>query len=97
MEGLEKVTIVNNLKMLIRDYQKRNKRLDGSEPTQEEIAKDAQINVTTLSRYANNQINSVNFEIWQKLSDFFGVPGEQIFRVIPNVPDEPTDKKQRNS
>jgi transcriptional regulator with XRE-family HTH domain len=88
---------VNNLKTLIEDYKANNRREDGSRFTQNDIASMAEVDPATLSRYINNQINSVNLEVWQKLSDFFGVPGEQIFRVIPNAPDEPTDKKQRNS
>ena len=90
------VVFVNNLKYLIREYQKANKNEDGSEPTQAQIAEKAKLDATTLSRYANNQINSVNIEIWQKLADFFGVPGEQIFRIIPNKPFDPMQPKQRN-
>lgn len=72
---------MNNLKYLIRQYQATNKRADGTEYTQEDIADMAGVNVTTLSRYANNQIGSVNWEIWQKLAEFFNVEGSEIFDV----------------
>ena len=75
---------MNNLKSLIRAYQSKHKNPDGTTITQVQIAEKAEVDPATLSRYANNQIGSVNLEIWQKLSDFFGVDGEEIFTVKPS-------------
>jgi transcriptional regulator with XRE-family HTH domain len=76
---------MNNLKTLIRDYQSRNKKPDGSLLTQHEIAEMADVDPATLSRYANNQIGSINLEIWQKLVNFFGVEGYEIFNMRPDA------------
>ena len=75
---------MNNLKKIIREYQELHKKPDGTIITQVQIAEKAEVDPATLSRYANNQIGSVNFEIWQKLADFFGVDGEEIFTVKPS-------------
>ena len=75
---------MNNLKNLIEDYKAKNRRADGSPITQTDIATMAEVDPATMSRYVNDQINSVNLEIWQKLADFFGVPGEEIFTVQPS-------------
>jgi transcriptional regulator with XRE-family HTH domain len=74
---------VNNLKHLIEEYKSKHRRPDGTPYTQSDIATMAKVDPATLSRYVNDQINSVNIEIWQKLADFFGVPGEAIFAVKP--------------
>lgn len=86
---------MNNLKALIEEYKAKHRHENGKPYTQNDIAEMAQVDPATLSRYANDQINSVNIEIWQKLADFFKVPGEQIFRVMPSVENTP-NKKQRN-
>ena len=87
---------MNNLKALIRNYQEQHKNPDGTNITQVQIAEKAQVDPATLSRYANNQIGSVNLEIWQKLADFFGVEGYEIFTVKPNKPygDTPQPKRR---
>jgi hypothetical protein len=54
---------VNNLKTLIEDYKANNRREDGSRFTQNDIASMAEVDPATLSRYINNQINSVNLEV----------------------------------
>lgn len=86
---------MNNLKALIRDYQRKHRNPDGSGITQVQIAEKAEVDPATLSRYANNQIGSVNLEIWQKLADFFGVPGEAIFTVTPHKPYDRTKRNER--
>lgn len=85
---------LNNLKNLIEDYKAKNRRTDGTPYTQSDIATMANVDPATLSRYVNNQINSVNIEIWQRLADFFGVPGEQIFTVKPGK--QVNESKRRN-
>jgi transcriptional regulator with XRE-family HTH domain len=74
---------VNKLRVLIDDYKANNRRIDGSPMTQSDIATLAGVDPATLSRYVNNQINSVNIEVWQKLANFFEVSGEEIFTVKP--------------
>ena len=36
----------------------------------------------TFSHYKNQKIESINWEIWQKMVKYFGVPGHEIFDVL---------------
>jgi transcriptional regulator with XRE-family HTH domain len=75
---------VNKLKFFIRQKQAAYKRETGKNLPQVAIAVALGIDPATLSQYANNKIGSVNWEIWEKLADYFGVSGDEIFNVLPD-------------
>ena len=83
MKG-EMVIRVNRLKALIRQKQAAYKRETGKHLPQNVIAVHLGIDPTTLSLYMNNKVGSVNWDIWEKLADYFGVSGEEIFNVLPD-------------
>ena len=68
--------LVNHLPELVKAYKQSH---PGTK--QEDIAIQADIHPITLSRYINSQINSVNLDVWIKLSNFFQVPGHEIFDI----------------
>ena len=68
--------LVNHLPELVKTYKQKNPEIK-----QEDIALQADIHPVTLSRYINSQINSVNLDVWIKLSNFFQVPGHEIFDI----------------
>ena len=76
--------LVNKLPQLIEAYQEKTKDPKTERViTEAEIAKLAGIDKTTFSRYKNGLIGSVDLTIWQRLADFFGVDGSEIFNVSP--------------
>ena len=68
--------LINHLPELVKAYKQNN-----PEMKQEDIALQADIHPVTLSRYINSQINSVNLDVWIKLTNFFKVPGHEIFDI----------------
>jgi transcriptional regulator with XRE-family HTH domain len=76
--------LVNRLPELIKQHQKKHKNPNTKKPyTEAEIAALAGIDKTTFSRYKNGLIGSVDLTVWQRLADFFGVDGSEIFNVSP--------------
>jgi DNA-binding XRE family transcriptional regulator len=80
--------LVNNLPKLIKAKQDEYKAENNAELTELYIAVGIGINPTTLSHYKNGKIESVNWEIWQKLVKYFGVPGHEIFDVLLDEADD---------
>jgi DNA transposition AAA+ family ATPase len=80
----EKMPVVNNLKTLIRQKQEAYKAETGKLVKQYLIADEIGIDPATLSQYMNGKIGSVNWEVWQKLANYFGVSGDEIFNVQPD-------------
>jgi hypothetical protein len=76
--------IVNNLPQLIKDKQDQYRDAHNAELTELHITVAMGINATTLSHYKNMKVNSFNWEIWQRLVNYFGVSGDKIFNVIPD-------------
>ena len=74
---------MNKLPKLVEDYQTEHRERTGQEIYQRDIAKMAGIDVSTFSRYVNGHVGSINLDIWQRLSDFFGVEGHEIFDLTP--------------
>jgi hypothetical protein len=72
---------VNNLKILLRQKQAAHKRETGKHLPQNVIAVELGLDPTTLSLYMNNKVGSVNWEIWEKLADYFDVEGHEIFDI----------------
>lgn len=51
----------------------------GQSITQKDVARDAQITESTLSRYAKGFVGSFNGEILERLADYFNVEVGQLF------------------
>jgi hypothetical protein len=78
------VRIVNNLPKLIKAKQEQHKAENNTDLSELLIAVGIGINPVTLSHYKNQKLESVNWEIWQKMVRYFGVPGHEIFDVLLN-------------
>ena len=76
--------IVNNLPELIKAKQDAYRDKHNKELPEFHIAVGIGINPVTLSHYKNGKVESVNWEVWQKLAVYFGVTGDKIFNVIPD-------------
>jgi hypothetical protein len=76
--------IINNLPELIKAKQEQHRNVHNTELTELHIAVAIGINPTTLSHYKNMKVNSINWDVWQKLASYFGVSGDQIFNVLPD-------------
>jgi hypothetical protein len=74
--------IVNNLPKLMKAKQDEHKARTNTELAELYIAVGIGINPVTLSHYKNMRVESINWEIWQKMVKYFGVPGHEIFDVL---------------
>jgi hypothetical protein len=74
--------IVNNLPELIKAQQDKYYNEHNKELTELYIAVAIGINPTTLSHYKTGKVDSVNWDVWQKMVAYFGVPGHEIFDVL---------------
>ena len=74
---------VNRLKTLIREKQAKHRKETGRNLPQHVMAVELGLDPATLSEYINNKVASVNWELWQKFADYFGVQGHEIFDVTP--------------
>ena len=74
--------IVNNLPKLIKAKQDEYREKNNAELAELYIAVGIGINPTIFSHYKNQKIESINWEIWQKMVKYFGVPGHEIFDVL---------------
>lgn len=74
---------VNKLKNLIRQKQEAYKTETGKHLKQYLIADEIGIDPATLSEYMNDNVGSVKWDVWQKLANYFGVSGDEIFNVLP--------------
>jgi hypothetical protein len=74
--------IVNNLPKLIKAKQDEHRANTNTELAELYIAVGIGINPVTFSHYKNQKVESINWEIWQKMAKYFGVPGHEIFDVL---------------
>jgi hypothetical protein len=75
---------VNNLKTLIREKQAKHREQTGKHLPQHVIATHSGIDPATLSEYMNDKLSRLDWEIWQRLSNYLGVSGDEIFNVLPD-------------
>jgi hypothetical protein len=74
--------LVNNLPQLIKTKQEKHRTETGTDMTEVQMAVYMGINPATLSHYKNGKIESINWDVWQKMVKYFGVPGHEIFDVL---------------
>jgi hypothetical protein len=74
--------IVNNLPKLLKAMQEKHQAETNTFLSEVQIAVFMGINPLTLSNYKHGKIESVNWEVWQKMVKYFGVPGHEIFDVL---------------
>jgi hypothetical protein len=72
---------VNRLKTLIQEKQAEHKKRTGKSLPRHVIAYELDIDPGTLSEYVNNKTASINWSVWQRMVDYFGVSGDDIFNV----------------
>lgn len=75
------MNIVNRLPELIKAKQTEYKEKNDKDLSEVEIAVAIGVNPATLSRYKNAKVDSVNWDVWRKLCDYFGVEGHEIFDI----------------
>ena len=75
---------VNRLKALIQEKQAEHRKRTGKNLPQHMIAVELDIDPSTLSEYINNKVASVNWNVWQRMVNYFGVPGHEIFDMLPD-------------
>ena len=74
--------LVNNLPQLIKAKQEKHRTENNTDLTEVQMAVYMGINPATLSHYKNGKIESINWEVWQKMVKYFAVPGHEIFDVL---------------
>jgi DNA-binding XRE family transcriptional regulator len=74
--------IVNNLPRLIKLKQEQYRTENNADLTEVHMAINIGVNPATFSHYKNGKVDSINWEIWQKLVKYFGVQGHEIFDVL---------------
>ena len=75
---------VNRLKALIKEKQAQHKEQTGEKLPQHIIAYELGLDPSSLSEYINNKFASVNWDVWQRMVNYFGVPGHEIFDMLPD-------------
>jgi hypothetical protein len=75
---------VNNMPRLIEIKKEEYRAKHNTELTEVVMAVQAGLNPATFSHYKNSKVDSVNWEVWHKLAAYFGVPGHEIFDVLPD-------------
>jgi hypothetical protein len=79
---VQKMKIVNNLPKLLKAMQEKYQAEHNTLLSEVQMAVYMGINPVTLSHYKHGKIESINWEIWQKMVKYFGVPGHEIFDVL---------------
>ena len=75
---------VNRLKALIKEKQAQHKEQTGKKLPQHIIAYELGLDPSSLSEYINNKFASVSWDVWQRMVNYFGVSGDEIFNVTPD-------------
>lgn len=88
--------MINNLRALIEQEQDKIQKTTGKRPTQSDIAGYMGVAPSTLSAYIMGKRNQWDVKTLTSMVEYFGVPSEAIFRVIPDNNPATTSKK-RNS
>lgn len=73
--------LINRLREFVEAKQDDVERTTGRRPTQAEIAVEMGIAPSTLSQYINGKKEGLTFDVWVKMSEYFGVDGHYIFNV----------------
>lgn len=73
--------VVNRLPELIEAKKKEYEAKNGKLLKDMEIALQAGVDPATLSRYKKGKVDSINWEVWQKLCNYFDVAGHEIFDI----------------
>jgi hypothetical protein len=79
---MSKLKLINNLPKLIKEKQERHQAETNTTLSEVQIAVYMGVNPVTLSHYKNGKIESVRWDVWQKMVRYFGVPGHEIFDVL---------------
>jgi hypothetical protein len=75
---------VNRLKALIQEKQAEHKKRTGKNLPQHIIAVELDLDPSSLSEYINNRFASVSWDVWQRMVNYFGVEGHEIFDMTPD-------------
>jgi plasmid maintenance system antidote protein VapI len=75
---------VNRLKALIQAKQAKYREETGRNLPQHIIAVELGLDPSSLSEYINNKFASVSWDVWQRMVNYFGVSGDEIFNVTPD-------------
>lgn len=76
---------MNRVKELVEEYKKTHRREDGTELTQKDIAELMGVDPSILSRYMRGYTSRVDFDVWQRMANFFKVDGSKVFNVTPDT------------
>jgi hypothetical protein len=79
---VEKLKLVNNLAKLIKEKQEKHQVETNTTLSEVQIAVYMGVSPVTLSHYKNGKIESVRWDVWQKMVRYFGVQGHEIFDVL---------------
>jgi transcriptional regulator with XRE-family HTH domain len=90
-------TLINNLRALIEKEQDKLEKRTGKRPTQADIAGYMGVAPSTLSAYIMGKRNQWDLNTLTSMVEYFGIPSEDIFRVIPANHALPSDRTKRNS
>jgi DNA-binding XRE family transcriptional regulator len=82
IEKPKKLKLVNNLPKLMKLKQEQYKAENNADLTEVHMAIQIGVSPVTLSHYKNGKIESVRWDVWQKMVKYFGVPGHEIFDVL---------------
>jgi predicted transcriptional regulator len=75
---------VNRLKALVREKQAKHKAQHSKNLPQHIIAVELGLDPATLSEYMNDKVGSISWELWQRMVNYFGVQGHEIFDMTPD-------------
>jgi hypothetical protein len=74
----------NKLSILVRAKQDEIEKQTGKRPSQSDIAFYMDVAPSTLSAYITNKRFQIDVRTWQAMVDYFGVPGHELFDVLPD-------------
>ena len=80
--------VINNVSTLIKAKQDEIEKQTGKRPSQSDLATYMGVAPSTLSAYVSKKRLQVDFGTWQAMVDYLGVPGDQIFNVVPDDSEE---------
>jgi hypothetical protein len=75
---------VNNIAKLVQAKQDEIERKTGKRPSQVKIAAYMDVAPSTLSAYITEKRTQIDMKVWQAMVDYFGVPGHEIFDMLPD-------------
>jgi hypothetical protein len=84
LKEIKVAKFVNNLAKLIEAKQQEIEQKTGKRPSQAKIAAYMDVAPSTLSAYITDKRTQIDLKSWQAMVDYFGVPGDQIFNMLPD-------------